>query len=484
MLTPVLTKLGYLIDNPWINALDRAKAAGLVLADVLIQRHAGVRPTSLIGYSLGARVIFYALLELARVKAYGIVQDVYLFGATFTASRQQWLEVRSVVAGRFVNGFASNDWILGYLFRATTAGVNTVAGLRPVEAPGVENVDLTEDITGHMSYRSSMPMLLQKVGFPVTADYFDEPDDPDADPEVQERYIVLDEEEEQLKKQKKILGIFPRRKGKGSGAATPTGRGSGDGKAPKTSEDYDDDELPPREEDDPAQVDEDDLGDIGGGHAETLSPEEAAAKAEAAALKSIPKTAGFDFSAISKELGKEIDLDKLRDPNAHYRGQEHQPPPSGPSIPPVTFNEAPERTGSAPPPVPPTPPVEDARPPPPPRSQSAITSLVDEDDDDGDIAATAQRSLALDVPAWGSDNAWSASNYSSAPRVSSPLASPSFDRKPFNGFNAWSDDSRPSISQSQSGSFGPEGTRAAPPARPHPAELTNPFGDKDLENPW
>ncbi len=42
--TSVLTKLGYLIDNPWNNALDRAKAAGSVLADVLIQRHLGVRP--------------------------------------------------------------------------------------------------------------------------------------------------------------------------------------------------------------------------------------------------------------------------------------------------------------------------------------------------------------------------------------------------------------------------------------------------------
>ena len=54
----ILTKLGYLIDNPWSNALDRAKAAGLVLADVLMQRHLGVCPIILIGFSLGARAIF------------------------------------------------------------------------------------------------------------------------------------------------------------------------------------------------------------------------------------------------------------------------------------------------------------------------------------------------------------------------------------------------------------------------------------------
>lgn len=171
----LLTKLGYLIDNPWANALDRSKAAGLVLADALIARHAGIRPTSLIGFSLGSRVIFYALLELHRQKAYGIVQDVYIFGSTVTANRQTWLEARSVVAGRFVNGYATNDWVLGYLFRATT--LNTVAGLRPVEnVPGLENLDCTECIQGHMSYRSAMPQLLIKAGFPCTSDEFDEPD--------------------------------------------------------------------------------------------------------------------------------------------------------------------------------------------------------------------------------------------------------------------------------------------------------------------
>jgi hypothetical protein len=173
----VLTKLGYLIDNPWNNALDRARAAGGVLADVLMQRHLGVRPITLIGFSLGARVIWYALLELARKKAFGIVQDVFLLGTTLSASSKLWCETRSAVAGRYVNAFARNDWVLNYLFRATSAGVNTVAGLRPVEnVPGLENVDVTDKIVGHMSYRTFMPVILDQLGFPVLADYFDEPE--------------------------------------------------------------------------------------------------------------------------------------------------------------------------------------------------------------------------------------------------------------------------------------------------------------------
>jgi pimeloyl-ACP methyl ester carboxylesterase len=173
----VLTKLGYLIDNPWSNALDRSKAAGSVLADILIHRHLGVRPITLIGFSLGARVIFYALLELAKQKAFGVVQDVILLGATLTAPQQSWLQVRTVVSGRFVNGFARNDWVLNYLFRATTAGVGTVAGLRPVEnIPGLENIDVTDKISGHISYRTFLPLILDQLGFPVSADHFDEPE--------------------------------------------------------------------------------------------------------------------------------------------------------------------------------------------------------------------------------------------------------------------------------------------------------------------
>jgi hypothetical protein len=173
----VLTKLGYLIDNPWNNALDRARAAGGVLADVLIQRGLGVRPVTLIGFSLGSRVIFYALLELAKQKAFGIVQDVFILGTTVTASQSTWHQARAAVSGRFVNGYAKNDWVLNYLFRATSGGLNTVAGLRAVEnVPGLENVDVTDKIAGHMSYRTFMPLILDQLGFPVSAGYFDEPE--------------------------------------------------------------------------------------------------------------------------------------------------------------------------------------------------------------------------------------------------------------------------------------------------------------------
>ncbi|KAJ3979422.1 hypothetical protein F5890DRAFT_1449242, partial [Lentinula detonsa] len=181
----ILTKLGYLIDNPWSNALDRARAAGLVLASILRERKLGVRPITLVGFSLGARVIFYALLDLARTTTtkgvrggFGIVQDVYLMGATISVPLTMWEETRGVVGGRYVNVYARNDWVLNYLFRASSAvsgNVNTVAGLRPIlGVQGLENHDVTDKIAGHMSYRVYMPLILEDLGFKITQTWFDE----------------------------------------------------------------------------------------------------------------------------------------------------------------------------------------------------------------------------------------------------------------------------------------------------------------------
>ena len=163
-----LSKLGYLIDNPWSNALDRSEKAGYLLADKLIRQFQDGRPISLVGYSLGARVIYYCLEELHRNHAYGIVENVYMVGCPVTASKAQWEAVSTVVSGRFVNGYARNDWILGYLFRATSGGVFTVAGLGGISLAGIENVDLSDIVDGHMMYRVNMPRIMKRIGLGVT----------------------------------------------------------------------------------------------------------------------------------------------------------------------------------------------------------------------------------------------------------------------------------------------------------------------------
>ncbi|KAL0069480.1 hypothetical protein AAF712_003515 [Marasmius tenuissimus] len=333
----ILTKLGYLIDNPWNNALDRAKAAGSVLADVLLHRNLGVRPVTLIGFSLGARVIFYALLELAKHKAHGIVQDVFLMGATISVSQKMWNETRSVVSGRYVNAYARNDWVLNYLFRATSGGVGTVAGLRPIEGVnGLENVDVTDKIAGHMSYRTFMPLILDQLGFPVFADYFDEPEDPDFEGDR----VVVQEKEEQTKK-----GWFSKKKKPSppQNVQRPPSTSSFSFNKKQPSDGRNsldtvvDEDLPPRVES-PASLPPSDG---------TQTPSETGPAA------TIPKHAGFNFSAMRDVIGdSERDSEELKMPvPTTASGPSQIPSIAAIHVPPPT-----NRTESAPIRGPPTPP--------------------------------------------------------------------------------------------------------------------------------
>ncbi|KAJ5964290.1 uncharacterized protein N7479_004166 [Penicillium vulpinum] len=214
----VLTKLAYLIDNPWIVSLARANAAGLIMADSLRERNLGNRPITLLGFSLGARVIFSCLKELAEKGAYGLIQNVYLFGSPVVANKDEYLKARSVVSGRFVNGYATNDWILGYLFRATSGGIMRVAGLAAVEGiPGIENFNITTLVNGHMDYRTAMPRILREVGWEVLEDEFAEIEDPDPDNHAERQRELIREIDEarreaEAKPEKKRFGIFKRGK--------------------------------------------------------------------------------------------------------------------------------------------------------------------------------------------------------------------------------------------------------------------------------
>lgn len=156
------------------------------------------RPVTLIGYSLGARVIFHCLLELAARGAYGIVEDAYLLGCPVMAQKKEWEQIISVVSGRLVNGYSTNDMVLGVLYRASVAVWNNVAGLRPVEGvAGVENIALDDVIQGHLDYRLCMPKVLEKLGFSITRDYFD-----DEDEEEEQERLELEEEQRREKEER------------------------------------------------------------------------------------------------------------------------------------------------------------------------------------------------------------------------------------------------------------------------------------------
>ncbi|KAJ1724764.1 hypothetical protein LPJ53_000971 [Coemansia erecta] len=209
-----LAKLGYVLDNPWSNGCELATKAGPVVADLLLQRVQGQRPVTLIGYSIGARLIFYMLLELAKMNAYGLIEDVYLFGAPVVASEEEWRKAASVVGGRFVNAYSTKDWILGFFYRTTNLGRRSIAGMHPVSGVnGLENHDVSSEVPGHNAYREIIPLLLHNMGVRVTDVVLHDPNEKPGESEDDRAMInELEKAAEMLEEhEKKKKNIWPRR---------------------------------------------------------------------------------------------------------------------------------------------------------------------------------------------------------------------------------------------------------------------------------
>lgn len=137
-----------------------------MLADALANRVQGHRPVTLIGVSLGARVVHACLRELARRRAFGLVDTVVMVGAPVPSDAESWAAARAVVAGRVVNVYEEGDGVLGLMYRAASAQLG-VAGLEAVE--GVGNVDLSGVVGGHLRYPGMMGVVLERCGFDVVA---------------------------------------------------------------------------------------------------------------------------------------------------------------------------------------------------------------------------------------------------------------------------------------------------------------------------
>jgi len=160
-----ILKVASVLDNPFSVAKFRADRAGEVLADALINKVQGERPVTLVGYSLGARLIYSCLQKLADRKAFGLVENAVFLGGPCPSDAPDWRRVRSIVSGRVVNVFSKQDYILAFLYRTSSVQFG-VAGLQPILGiHGVQNVDVSELVDGHLQYRYLTGSILRKIGF-------------------------------------------------------------------------------------------------------------------------------------------------------------------------------------------------------------------------------------------------------------------------------------------------------------------------------
>ncbi|NXC74576.1 TMCO4 protein, partial [Anhinga anhinga] len=161
-----LLTVASVIDNPWGVCLHRSAEVGKHLAHILLSRQQGKRPVTLIGFSLGARVIYFCLQEMAQEKdSQGIIEDVVLLGAPVEGEAKYWKAITKVVSGRIINGYCRGDWLLGFVYRTSSVQIN-VAGLQPVDLDDrrMVNMDLSSVVNGHLDYMKQMDTILKAVG--------------------------------------------------------------------------------------------------------------------------------------------------------------------------------------------------------------------------------------------------------------------------------------------------------------------------------
>jgi hypothetical protein len=196
-----LLKVSKVVDNPFSVAMNRADKAGLVLADALINKAQGERPVTLIGYSLGARMIYSCLMSLAERRAFGLVESAVLIGVPAPSDAAPWRAMRSVVSGRLINVYSENDYILAFLYRTFSIQYG-VGGLQEVQdVKGVENVNVSDMVSGHLRLQYLVGSILEKIGF--------EDIDTEEVAREEETLALLEEQDRKEEEEKKGENIDP-----------------------------------------------------------------------------------------------------------------------------------------------------------------------------------------------------------------------------------------------------------------------------------
>lgn len=153
-----------LAGNPWHVAMVKSMMTGALIADMLC-RTTQKRKFILVGHSLGARVIFYALENLATRKGAPKVAHAVLLGGAVGREPQHWETAAKAVSGKIVNCHSGRDDVLKYLYTTGTAFTSDPVGRGPINSGSdqIANVDVTHSVSGHTAYKSVLSQVMAEV---------------------------------------------------------------------------------------------------------------------------------------------------------------------------------------------------------------------------------------------------------------------------------------------------------------------------------
>lgn len=149
------------IDNPWSVAKDRSEKSGRHFGDYLADRQISV-PVTLIGYSLGARVIVAAAERLYERNALGCIENVVLLGGAVAKNDPRLSKLRQVVSGKIINVYTRQDLVLNYLYRGAELFSHAI-GTGSVMNYDINNLDATPIVDGHLDYPAKLEKILQYI---------------------------------------------------------------------------------------------------------------------------------------------------------------------------------------------------------------------------------------------------------------------------------------------------------------------------------
>ncbi|SFL22841.1 Protein of unknown function [Rhodanobacter glycinis] len=149
------------IGNDWHTAMVKAAMTGVLLADIMSRTPE--KQYTLVGHSLGCRVIYYALEALSTRAAKPVIRDVILLGGAVGADDELgWRKATEAVSGKIYNCFSGRDGVLSLAYKGANALSSDPIGLRPIsyQTQKIVNFDCTEFIGGHTEWKPKFDMVL------------------------------------------------------------------------------------------------------------------------------------------------------------------------------------------------------------------------------------------------------------------------------------------------------------------------------------
>lgn len=146
----------------WQKHKARAKKVGIEYAPELFS-HLSEKTVSLVGFSLGARVVYYIMRDWPE-SSVSLHDVILLAGAIRRGNSKDWGLAASHITGHLLNIYNSNDWVLNKLCKSLEFN-RSPCGIQPIKEyhPRIINLNGTELMNTSEHSESSYLRIFEKT---------------------------------------------------------------------------------------------------------------------------------------------------------------------------------------------------------------------------------------------------------------------------------------------------------------------------------